>query len=47
MFTLEITQSAETDLDKITDYLGFELSNPKAAGEGKIAVTLKRRFCNE
>ena len=30
-FTLEITQSAETDLDKITDYLGFELSNPKAA----------------
>lgn len=31
MFTLEITQSAETDLDKITDYLGFELSNPKAA----------------
>ena len=27
MFTLEITQSAETDLDKITDYLGIELSN--------------------
>jgi len=31
MFTLEITASAEEDLDSITDYLGFELSNPPAA----------------
>jgi len=30
MFTLEITASAEDDLDSITDYLGFELSNPSA-----------------
>lgn len=26
MFTLEITESAEADLDQITDYLGFALS---------------------
>jgi len=31
MFTLEITESAEADLDQITDYLGFALSNPQAA----------------
>ena len=31
MFTLEITESAEADLDQITDYLGFSLSNPQAA----------------
>ena len=30
MFTLEITESAEADLDQITDYLGFSLSNPQA-----------------
>ena len=31
MFTLEITESAESDLDQITDYLSHALSNPKAA----------------
>ena len=31
MFRLEITESAEADLDSITDYLGFELHNPSAA----------------
>ena len=31
MFTLEITASAEDDLDQITDYLGSTLSNPPAA----------------
>mgnify|MGYP002626511627 CR=1 FL=1 len=31
MFTVEITESAEADLDQITDYLGFALSNPQAA----------------
>ena len=46
MFTLEITQSAETDLDKITDYLGFSLSNPQAALallDGKIWGETPRR----
>ena len=31
MFKLEITESAESDLDQITDYLGFALANPQAA----------------
>ena len=31
MFTLEITASAEADLDQITDYLGTTLANPPAA----------------
>ena len=31
MYTLEITASAESDLDQITDYLGNELANPPAA----------------
>lgn len=31
MFTLEITESAESDLDRITDYLGYTLANPQAA----------------
>ncbi len=31
MFTLEITASAESDLDQITDYLGRTLANPQAA----------------
>lgn len=31
MFRLEITESAEADLDSITDYIGFELNNPQAA----------------
>ena len=31
MFTLEITESAENDLDQITDYLGNTLFNPLAA----------------
>jgi plasmid stabilization system protein ParE len=31
MFALEITESAESDLDQITDYLSFELCNPQAA----------------
>ena len=31
MYTLEITESAESDLDQITDYLGNELANPPAA----------------
>ena len=31
MFALEITESAESDLDQITDYLSFELCNPPAA----------------
>ena len=31
MYTLEITASAESDLDQITDYLGCELANPPAA----------------
>ena len=31
MYTLEITESAEADLDQITEYLGIELSNPPAA----------------
>lgn len=31
MYTLEITESAEADLDHITDYLGFTLSNSEAA----------------
>lgn len=31
MFTLEITDSAEADLDGITGYIGVQLSNPSAA----------------
>ena len=31
MYTLEITASAEADLDQITDYLGTTLANPPAA----------------
>lgn len=31
MFALEITESAESDLDQITDYLSIELCNPQAA----------------
>lgn len=31
MYTLEITDSAATDLDQITDYLGNALANPPAA----------------
>ena len=31
MYTLEITDSAESDLDQITDYLGTTLANPQAA----------------
>lgn len=31
MYTLEITSSAESDIDQITDYLGNELANPSAA----------------
>ena len=31
MYTLEITASAERDLDEITDYVGNALSNPTAA----------------
>ena len=31
MFTLEITEAAECDLDRITDYLCISLSNPQAA----------------
>lgn len=31
MFKLEITDTAECDLDRITDYLGITLSNPQAA----------------
>ncbi len=31
MSRVEITESAESDLDQITDYLGRALSNPPAA----------------
>lgn len=31
MYTLEITESAESDLDQITDYIGNVLANPPAA----------------
>ena len=31
MFAVEITESAESDLGQITDYLGFKLANPQAA----------------
>ena len=31
MYTLEITESAEVDLDQITDYVGNALANPLAA----------------
>ena len=31
MYTLEITESAEADLDQITDYIGTVLANPRAA----------------
>nr|MCR5839333.1 type II toxin-antitoxin system RelE/ParE family toxin [Kiritimatiellia bacterium] len=31
MYTLDITESAEADLDRITDYIGVVLSNPPAA----------------
>ncbi len=31
MYTLEITESAEEDLDQITEYLGRRLANPPAA----------------
>lgn len=31
MYTLEITESAESDLNEITDYLGITLANPQAA----------------
>lgn len=31
MFAVEITESAESDLDQITDYLSIELCNPPAA----------------
>ena len=31
MFTLEITDTAEYDFDRITDYLGITLANPQAA----------------
>ena len=43
MYTLEITESAEADLDQITEYLGIELANPPAAlavldGSGKFRM---------
>jgi len=46
MFTLEITASAEADLDQITDYLGTTLANPPAAlafldEVGRISDTLE------
>ena len=31
MYTLDITNAAEQDLDRITDYLGVTLANPQAA----------------
>lgn len=31
MFTLEITESAENDLDSIVEYLSIQLANPPAA----------------
>ena len=31
MYTLEITESADVDLDQITDYIGNVLANPPAA----------------
>lgn len=31
MYTLEITASAEADLDSITEYIGVHLCNPQAA----------------
>ena len=31
MYTLDITDVAEQDLDRITDYLGVTLANPQAA----------------
>ena len=31
MYTLDITDAAEQDLDRITDYLGVTLANPQAA----------------
>ena len=31
MYTLDITDAAEQDLDRITDYLGITLANPQAA----------------
>lgn len=31
MYTLEITESAESNLDQITDYIGNVLANPPAA----------------
>ena len=31
MYTLDITDAAEEDLDRITDYLGVTLANPQAA----------------
>lgn len=31
MYTIEITESAENDLDQITNYLGTALANPQAA----------------
>lgn len=31
MYTLEITESAERDLDRIVEYIGVRLANPPAA----------------
>ena len=31
MYALDITDAAEQDLDRITDYLGITLANPQAA----------------
>ena len=31
MYALDITDAAEQDLDRITDYLGITLANPEAA----------------
>ena len=31
MYTLDITESAERDLDRITEYIGARLGNPPAA----------------
>ena len=31
MYTLDITDAAEQDLERITDYLGVALANPQAA----------------
>lgn len=31
MYTLDVTDAAESDLDRITDYIGERLANPPAA----------------